>query len=61
MRVKLLKSIRKCLREPSLFELAQRNYLRYGVSRDQAYAYACNDMDHWFGAKDDCSISLIRF
>ena len=61
MRVKLLKLIRKCLREPSLFELAQRNYLRYGVSPELAYFYACNDMDHWFGAKDDCSISLIRF
>lgn len=61
MRVKLLKIIRKCLREPSLFELAQCNYLRYGVSRERAYDLACNDMDHWFGAKDNSSISFIRF
>lgn len=61
MRVRLLKIIRKCLREPSLFELAQRNYLRYGVSPEKAYKLACNDMDHWFGAKDNGSISFIRF
>lgn len=61
MRVKLLSIIRKSLREPSLFELAQRNYMRFGLSSEEAYKLACNDMDHWFGSKDSSSISFIRF
>lgn len=47
--------------KPTLFDKAISLYKSLGCNDQEAYEYACNDVDHWTGYKDNFSINFIRF